>query len=517
MSEREWGSMDEKDFESMLVSSIPEVPSDYIVAEVTPWKKAMNRVLAGMSLCAVTLNFWCLNYILPAVGMALSLLGFRSLRRENKWFCGCFVITVIRAAYFFPMLILNTTIIQSAVFAPSVTVALTIANLLLLLAEFFCIWRGLRAVQSKVGLPPRAGGAVALMVWYGLMCILAVIQYSGLIIPGAVLIAYFFIIRSIYKLSKELDEAGYSIQTASIRVPDRCIVLTIAAVLIIGCAAGYLFGGSYSMSWKQISPSEHEKVEDIKNRLIELGFPEYVLNDLAAEDIAACEGALRVVADVTDEPVNGGRTVTTTEYGGDGHRFIYQSTVYDVKELRITGVGVQLPGEREQWIIFHHFLWTTDPGFYGTESIQIWPVYRDISKGWMSAGEVSGRVLYDWDGTTLSAPYHSIGEQTFTSNSIFWGEQTSTDVFATFSMPKKGERYRGYVAYPVAEAQDGYIISSWINYTHQRSWLQYPAVTAMEKRMTNWGNDAGAFRTVQDALQFYPTEEGIELINGTTE
>lgn len=46
-----------------------------------------------------------------------------------------------------------------------------------------------------------------------------------------------------------------------------------------------------------------------------------------------------------------------------------------------------------------------------------------------------------------------------------------------------------------------------------KSWLQYPAVTAMEKRMTSWGNDAGVFRTVQDALQFYPTEEEIELIN----
>lgn len=513
MSEREWESMDEKEFESMLEGSVSEVPSEYIVAEVTPWKKAMNRALAGITLCAVTLNFWRLDYILPAVGMVLSLLGFRGLRRENRWFWGCFAITVVRAAYFFPILILNTTIVQSTAVAHPVALALTIVNLLLLLAEFFCIWRGLRAVQGKVGLPRRAGGAVALMIWYGLMCILAVIRYNGLIVPGAILIAYFFIIRNIYKLSKELDEAGYSIQAASVRIPDRGIVLTIAAVLIIGCAAGYRFGGSYSMAWKAVSPFEHAEVESVKNRLIQLGVPEYVLDDLTAEDIAACEGALRVVVDVTDEPVNSGRTVTTTEYIGDGRRHIRQSTVYDVKELRITGVGVQLPGERERWIIFHHFLWTTDPGFYGTESIQLWPVYRDISEGWVSAGEATGRVLYDRDGTTFSAPYHSIGEQTFTSGGIFWGERSSTDVFATFSMPKKGERYRGYVAYPVAETQDGYIISSWFNYTHQRSWLQYPAVTAMEKRMTSWSNDAGAFLTVQDALQFYPTEEGIELIN----
>ena len=51
-----------------------------------------------------------------------------------------------------------------------------------------------------------------------------------------------------------------------------------------------------------------------------------------------------------------------------------------------------------------------------------------------------------------------------------------------------------------------------MNYTHQKSWLQYPAMTAMEKRMTNSWNDAGAFITIQDALQLYPEDEGTEII-----
>ena len=45
------------------------------MAEVTPWRRAMNRILFGMALCAVTLNFWCLNYILPAIGTVLLLLA----------------------------------------------------------------------------------------------------------------------------------------------------------------------------------------------------------------------------------------------------------------------------------------------------------------------------------------------------------------------------------------------------------------------------------------------------------
>ena len=38
-------------------------------------------------------------------------------------------------------------------------------------------------------------------------------------------------------------------------------------------------------------------------------------------------------------------------------------------------------------------------------------------------------------------------------------------------------------------------------------------MTAMENRMTNSWNYAGAFQTLEDALQFYPSDEGIEMIS----
>ena len=506
MCDRPWETMTDADFEAMLAQSVPDVPPEEIVAEVTPWRRAMNRILFGMALCAITLNFLCLNYILPAIGTVLLLLGFRTLRRENRWLGGCFAVTVIRAVYFFATLVLNTTILQSAVFTPAVTAALTAVNAVLLLALYFCFWRGLLAVQKKAGLPAQTGGALALIVWYALVCVLAAVHYTGWIVPIAMLVGYGCILRSLCRLSGALDEAGYAIAPGPVRVTDRCLVLVIAAVLGIGCTLGYLFGSSYRMDWQPVDASTQTQTAAIRQQLLDLGFPEAVLNDLTPEDIAACDGALRIVTETEDYPVNDGRNVLWEAYNEKNERYYVQDTVYDVKELRLTGVAVQLPGERETWMVFHHFLWTTDPGFCGTEVLQIWPADENMQDGWRFAGDVTGRVLYDRDGQTFAASYHTLGRQTYTADSVFFGQRTNTDLFAPFSMPRHAEHARGYVAYTAAAVQSGCLLNSWINYTHQQSWLQYPAVTAQTHRMTCTQSNGGAFRTVQDALQFFPAD-----------
>lgn len=489
-------------FEALLAQSVDELPPEEIVADVTPWRRAMERVLFGLALCMVTLNLWCLNYILPAIGTVLLLLGFRTLRQENPWLRGCFVCAVLRAACVFPSLILNTTILPGDA-CRSAAAAVSAA---LMLALLLCFWQGLRAVRRKAGLPAQGGGAGALLAWYVLMCILAAVHYTGLLVPIAMLVGYVCILRSLFRLSRALDEAGYAITPQPVRVTDRALALVLAAALGIGCTLGYLFGGSYRMDWQPADISEQTQTAAIRQQLLDLGFPEAVLNDLTPEDIAACDGAVRVVAVTEDHPFNDGRTVSHKESDGEGGVVSVLDTVYDVRELRLTSVGVQLPGAQETWRMYHHFLWTTDPGFYGTEALQIWPADENMQDGWRFAGDVTGRVLYDRGGQTFAASYRTLGRQTYTADSVFFGQRTNSDLFAAFSMPRHAQHARGYVAYTAAAVQSGYLLSSWCNYTHQQSLLQYPAVTAMEKRMTSAFGNAGAFYTVQHALQFFPED-----------
>ena len=392
-------------------------------------------------------------------------------------------------------MVLNTTI-WNQTFYQYFSIPLTIVVWAVTLTGIFCLWRGLLAIQRRAGLEPHAGGAVALLVWYLILIGLGLIQYSGLLFGIPVVIVYFFIIRSLYRLSSELDEAGYTVQAAPVRLSDRTVQCICVGILLVGGLTGYLRFSSYPMDWTPSNPqAEQAGLEDIRTHLLELGFPEKVLDDLSAEDLAACQGALQVIVDETDEPVNAGRSVTRRQ----GNHYT-QTTEYDIKELHITGIAVQLPGERHHWKLFHHFSWTVNPGFYGTEAIQLWPTTRN--QWWRVQGNFSGQILYDQDGVCYCSPYHSMGNFTYQKNTLFWGDQTSNDYFLTFSFPRQGERQRGYVSYEILAMQEGYIIDSWFNYVHQSSWAQYPVQTAMEHRISySPFSRQSTFFTVQDALQ----------------
>ena len=55
--------------------------------------------------------------------------------------------------------------------------------------------------------------------------------------------------------------------------------------------------------------------------------------------------------------------------------------------------------------------------------------------------------------------------------------------------------------------EEGWIIDSWNNYTHQVKWLNYPLMTAQEYDMSGIWGGFGAFDTSQTSIQFYPWGE----------
>lgn len=510
MCEQKWDAMDETDFEEMLTSTLPETLPG--VVDVTPWKMAMNQILWGIGLTTAKLNFWGLNYLFPAVGMLLMLLGFRRLRHENKAFRNCFVLSIFRMVYFMASSILDTTVYRSVFQNSTAGYWLSIGMCIVQLVQMFYFWQGLLSVQKKVQIKPNAPGAVGLLAWYAIAVLLGIGEYEGVIMIWAMVIGFFVVIGSLCKLSKALDQAGYAIQPTVVHVSDRAVSLMLLLMLGIGCLGGYLLGSSYLMEWEVVAQGEQDSLDTTRTHLLSLGLPEYVLNDLTAEDVARCQGAEQIALQVKDYPFNKGQKRLTTRVDEfTGKTIQVYEYVYDVKELQLTSVAVKLAQE-DQWMVIHHFLWTVDPGFFGTECIQLWPGYTRADECWSKLGEPSGRVLYDKDGQSYAASYDYLGSNSFAKGSLLWGQQSSTDIFATFSMPNDGENYRGYVAYSMYRSDDAGLADCWINYTHQRSWMQYPALTAMEHRMKSTASDRDGFITKQFSFQFWLENDRLKVV-----
>ena len=499
-------SVSDDKFEDLLQSAMPNKPPEEIIRTVTPWKKAMKRVLCGVALSTLTLNLFYLNYILPTIGIVLTVLGLRALRNENKWFKAYYAVSLTEMAYLLIRHILNTTV--TANFIPEdifLALNLTIPFIDL---SLFCL--SLYAVEKKSGITPRRGPMVTLIIWYTIVTLLAVIQFSGFILPLLIILGFIFIIVSLNKISKEIDEVGYNIENASVKVSDKAFTLVFIVLLVTGMACGYAFGGSYKMQWEAKEKNEHIQVAEIKENLISLGFPESILDDMSAEDILACEGATKVLVDTKQLPFNKGREDRTVKkYSGGTSTYI--KNVYDVREMTVTGVCVCLTQESEgdgDWMLIHHFCWDINPGFYGTECIQLFPAYRNQhTNSYRYVAEPTGRVLYTKDGTDYVSSYHSLGSEIYTSDNVILGQQTNNDIFATFSLPDDGEKQRGYVMYSVEDNSEySSIIDSWITYNHQQNFLQYPAKTAKDNVKTDLFSDSPAFIKQQRALQIADRE-----------
>lgn len=478
MDERRLQQPGEAEFDALLESCVSDLPPEDVVRVVTPWKRAMHRIVAGMAMGNITLNFWYLNTLLPAAGMVLQLLGFRALRRENRSLGLCWVLAVLRMILSMALLVLDATIL------PLPGTALGLVSMALQLAQLLCFRRGLGDLQEKAGLPRSTTALTALALWYGLLCLLALVNYVGVWGVIALLLLYCGILHSLWKLPDALEEAGYALAAAPVRLSERWLAALLGGILAVGVLCGWLFGSRYPMDWQPEARTEWSAAEQ---HLLDLGFPASVLADLTEEDLAACEGATEVVYDQMEY----------LPHGVDG-------------ALRITGVGVRLPGERERWMIFHHFLWTKTPAFCGTEALRISPELRD---GWSMDGEIRGRVLYDRDGVTYAAPYHSLEQARYTYDSILWGELTERKSFAEFSMPNGGSKHRGYVCFPIREMKDGMIVDCWIDYIHQHSRFQYPVLTAAEWRRQGIWLDETAFCQITDALQFFTHKGYGEIVN----
>lgn len=445
--------------------------------KINPWQMAMTQVLWGFGLSTITLNFLYLDYILPALGAVLLVLGFRTLRRENR---------PLRWGYRLSLLSLAIRFAGDVLAALPVDVgnAPAYVHIPVTLALYVCLWRGMVGVSRAAGAEkPAAPAAGAMAVFYAALTALALIGLEGWLLVLPLLALYLFLLRSMVRLTRSLEDMGYAITAAPVRLPGWAVLWGSLAAMLAAVLLTAFLGQRYPMDWH--TRSDAPQSVPIRQELLEKGFPERVLNDLTADEVAQLSGAVRVYHQterlysstayrkvtlsrfLSDPPhtLQYDRTLTETDDAGNRtYRYVYR--VYDTLEQTMRHVAVELPEEDgvRRYIYIHHLTCAAPPSPY-TEMLELWPAWQ-TQGGWFPGGHVSGRVLCERNGTAQAAPFHTLESGSQQVSDLFGTRQTQR-ITAGWSFPRNAEHARAYVFYDALRDEDGWVIESWANYVCQ--------------------------------------------------
>lgn len=499
---------DERRFDDLLREDAAALPPP-AAGEINPWSMAMTRVLWGLGLITITLNFLYLDVILPAVGGLLLVLGFCTLRRENTPLRWCYILSLASLAVRGACIVLAALPVETGL-APAYV------NIALLQVLYVCLWRGMVGVSRAAGEEkPAATAAGAMAVFYAVLTVLALIGVEGWLLVLPMLVLYILLLRSMVRLSRSLADTGYAITAAPVRLPDAAVLWGGLGVLLAAVLLAMFLGQRYPMDWqpRQDAPQD----ASIRQSLLEKGFPADVLDDLTADEVAQLSGAVRVYhqterlysntdyREVTlsrflrDPPhtLQYDHTLTETDDAGNRtYRYVYR--VYDTLEQTMRHVAVEIPaeGDTARFVYIHHLTYAAPPSPY-TEMLELWPAWQ-TQGDWFPGGHVSGRVLCERNGTAQAAAFHTLKSGSQQVSDLFGTRQTQR-ITAGWSFPRGVESPRAYVFYDALRGQDGWVIESWANYVCQTAPV-YPFRDAAAL-WHSYGSDAYSLR--QTALQVF--------------
>mgnify|MGYP004648863519 FL=1 len=500
---------DERRFDDLLREDAAALPPP-AAGEINPWSMAMTRVLWGLGLITITLNFLYLDVILPAVGGLLLVLGFCTLRRENTPLRWCYILSLASLAVRGACIVLAALPVETGL-APAYV------NIALLQVLYVCLWRGMVGVSRAAGEEkPAATAAGAMAVFYAVLTVLALIGVEGWLLVLPMLVLYILLLRSMVRLSRSLADTGYAITAAPVRLPDAAVLWGGLGVLLAAVLLAMFLGQRYPMDWHARDDAPQD--ETIRQQLLTKGFPERVLNDLTADEVAQLSGAVRVYhqterlysntdyREVTlsrflrDPPhtLQYDHTLTETDDAGNRtYRYVYR--VYDTLEQTMRHVAVELPEEDgvRRYIYIHHLTYDTQPSPRLTEVLELWPAWQ-MEIGWTPGGAVSGRLLCERSGGEQTAPFYSLtgGSQQITD---IFGTRWEQQITALWTRPAHAEKIRAYVLYDALRLEDSWVIESWTNYARQTAPV-YPYRDAITL-WRSYGSDAYDLR--QNALQVF--------------
>ena len=472
------------------LSQLPPAPGE--VESYTPWRSAMTKILWGMGLTTFRFEFFYLQYILPLLGAALLYLGYRSLRRENRWFRLCWVLSGVLLAVHMATDILTATpvmgwIIQNSTLQWGLTWLLQGMNLLML----FSLWRGTRTAFAVVGeKQPKdwlAQGfvcyllALALALWAELVPaseagLIGITITNDWLYYGRPILFIALEIRLLWCIAQQslaLADRGYDITPVPVRfTPTVFLAGVFAVVLLSSIAVLWLSSRAPALEAQPLSAVHAEEYSSVRAHLVDLGMDADLANSLDETELERCRDALAVY----DLPLY-------HAYGEHTYNREDETGRADVEYVTLRSWAVQLPDDQARYYLT--FRWLQNPEY----NIRKGPTGDPTS--YFPSYDFSARILWTQDGQdwTAAPTVHLGGGETpeeLPDWALEWYDYELENLghlayipWCQFSFPADSENRWGWMAWSEdftgwQERHNSLYYEPSLFYRHQISWLRYP-------------------------------------------
>lgn len=408
----------EKQLEELLTEHLSETSLVNDLNRINPFNSAITKIITGMVLITITLQFLYLNYILPVIGIMLIYLGMRTLRHGNRWFTAGWLAALASLIMMTMNLVLAVTPYNSVIESWSGWAAHGVRVFFL-----FCLGMGMWQAGLDAGLKHPKMPTWPVILWQLVLIILAAIQVNGWTVLLFMLYAWIRMVKHIVHCADDLEKAGYVVPVSPVWFSAKPLMAAYLTVLL-----AVMFGTSILVNYTPVDGKTADLVAEvnaaetveIRETLLAVGFPETVLADIQNEHLLDLGSAENIRAVDTGSDMN------------------------HTDRMEGRSVSVKLADGRMKTFVWFEYAEGTHAGL--VDSVKMQYDENQINYG------AEMRLLWENGGTTWLAEPHLTE---YTSQYLWFGDISTNAYYTTkYSFPFRADHPRGYITW-WTEEEDG--------------------------------------------------------------
>lgn len=455
--------MNEKDlnFDQQVIDQLSGIiPKEEEISKINPWSKPVGFITWGFILTTFHLSFLYLQYILTTLGVILIFLGFRSLRNENNYFKVLWILSILKLLLQLLNLISVTTPLNILVY-PDIAVG---SVMLAFQISIFLIFQGaLNEIYKKADKSIKEKPLLWASLWTIASFLIALSPLPGswlVFIP--MVICYIFIVRSLYSIGPQLDDTGYALKNAPVKISNKTFgwaYFLMALVIVISSNAFY--------NHLELEPQEYNppKINEERQHLLNMDFPAEALQYLSDKDVALLNDAVNVEA--SNKLLMFDPKKIEHQEGSEGHIYITHTYEPGKRNLEASTIYIEMP--ENVIYVMQYFTWEGGK-----------PVWQD---GILISGEteaedkeiISSGLFYSKKSVESIADFPRLICEKVSINTMF-GVFDSVLITGALSYPFGSESQGGYVLYRYSVMTDSNVFTTYADfrYVHFLSPLHIP-------------------------------------------